>query len=464
MNELFRKVRRKGKKLTRKFRLAKATSLLLIGFSIILIAFLLADSTLSVFNVSINGKSMGQVRNKNQIYTIVDSIEKDLSEKYGTEATVDDQLISFVKAKVTEIEPLDEDAIIGELSKSENSFLKSCVISVNGKKVVALNNEENANKLIEAIKEHYLKDGGHYLETHFKEIVKIHEENIHSNELLDYEDALRFVLTGTTEMKEHELKNGESLWTIAEKYQIPIESLEAANAGINPERLQVGQKINLVMPKPYLTVITTEKAVVSEKINFDTTYEKTDVLYEGEEEVKQKGVLGIKEINTQVLRENGKIVSTEVIDSVIIQDPSNQVVLLGTKAIPSSLGTGALDNPSRGMVTSVFGRRWGKLHAGIDIADKKGTPILAADGGVVTFAGWKGNYGLLITISHGNEKSTLYGHCDEILVSQGDVVEKGQMIAKMGDTGNATGVHLHFEVRVNDVPQDPLKYVEYTVN
>ncbi len=453
-----------GKRLSKKNRFAKIKPLLMMGFSIILITFLLADSTLSVFTVSINGKSMGQVRNKNQIYTLVDSVEKDLSEKFGTEATIDEQMISFASTKVKEMEPLDEDAVIWELSKSENSFLKSWVLSVDGKRVVAVNNEDKANQLLNAITKHYMKDGSHYLSTDFKESVEIHEENVHSNKLLDYEEALRVVLTGTSEIKEHQVRNGESFWTIAEKYQIPIKTLEAANKAIDPEKLQVGQKISLVIPKPYLTVLTTEEAIVSEKINFSTTYEKTDSLHEGEEKVKLKGVFGVKEISTQVVRENGEIVSTEVLDSAIVQEPSNQIVLLGTKAIPSSLGTGALDNPSRGTVTSAFGRRWGRLHAGIDIANKKGTPILAADGGVVTFAGWRGNYGLLVTISHGNGKTTLYGHCDEILVSQGDVVKKGQTIANMGDTGNSTGVHLHFEVRVNDVPQDPLKYVEYTVN
>ena len=106
----------------------------------------------------------------------------------------------------------------------------------------------------------------------------------------------------------------------------------------------------------------------------------------------------------------------------------------------------------------------GKQHEGIDIASDKGTPIKAADKGTVTFAGWKGNYGLMVVIDHGDNKSTVYAHCATILVEVGDVVEKSQQIATMGDTGNATGVHLHFEVLINDVPQDPMKYVNYTVN
>ncbi len=453
-----------GRKLKYKYNPLQMISLLIIGLSIAAMMALLADSTRSVFTVSINGKSMGQVQSKNEIYKIVDSVEKDLSRKYGTEATVNEEMILFSKAKVTEIAPINEEAVVQELSKSENSYLKSWVMTVNGDKIVALNSEEKAGQLLKDIKKHYLKEGSRYLDVSFKEAVEIHEKNIHANELFDYDDALRYVLTGTTEMKEHQVKKGESLWTIAEKYKISLEDLETANPDTDPDKLQIGEKISLVIPKPYLTVVTTEKAVVSEKIMFKTTYEKTEALYEGEEQIKKDGIFGVKEIETQVKRENGEIVSTENIDSTIIKEPLNQIVLLGTKAIPSSLGTGALDNPSRGTLTSVFGRRWGRMHSGIDIANKEGTPIMAADGGVVTFSGWKGNYGLLVIISHGNNRTTYYGHCNEILVSKGDVVEKGQVIAKMGNTGNATGVHLHFEVRVDDVPQDPLKYVEYTIN
>jgi len=465
MNDIFERVKRMmRKRLKRNYKLVKVISLLIICFSIVSVIIILADSTLSVFTVSINGKSMGQVHRKNQVYMIVDSVEKDLSRKYGTEAFVKDSMISFKKEKVSEIEPLNEEEVIRELSKSENSFLKSWVMTVEGDNVVALNSKEKADRLINDLKNHFLKEGGQYQDVYFKEAVEIKEKNLHANELFAYEDALRYILTGTTELKEHQIRRGESLWTIAERHQISLEDLESANPDIDPDKLQIGQSISLVIPKPYITVVTTEKAVVSEKIMFENTYEKTEALYEGEEQIKKEGIFGVKEINSQVTRENGEIVSTEIIETAVIKEPLNQIVLLGTKAIPSSLGTGALDNPSRGMLTSVFGRRWGRMHSGIDIANDKGTPIVAADGGVVTFTGWKGNYGLLVIISHGNNRTTYYGHCDEILVSQGDVVEKGKVIAKMGNTGNATGVHLHFEVRVNDIPQDPLKYVEYTIN
>ena len=120
---------------------------------------------------------------------------------------------------------------------------------------------------------------------------------------------------------------------------------------------------------------------------------------------------------------------------------------------------GRLAWPTKGRITSRFGRRWGRLHKGIDIANSKGTPIYAADSGTVTFAGRQGGYGRMVKISHGGGLTTLYAHMSSIKVKSGQKVSKGQVIGYMGSTGNSTGPHLHFEVRVNDNPKNPLKYL-----
>jgi murein DD-endopeptidase MepM/ murein hydrolase activator NlpD len=115
--------------------------------------------------------------------------------------------------------------------------------------------------------------------------------------------------------------------------------------------------------------------------------------------------------------------------------------------------------PTRGTITSNFGRRWGRLHKGIDIANRKGTPIYAADSGVVTFSGRSGGYGNLVKISHGG-LLTYYGHLSSRSVSVGQNVKRGQLIGYMGSTGNSTGSHLHFEVRVNGTAVNPRRYLK----
>ena len=115
--------------------------------------------------------------------------------------------------------------------------------------------------------------------------------------------------------------------------------------------------------------------------------------------------------------------------------------------------------PVSGPVTSPFGWRWGRMHEGIDIAVPTGTPVAAAASGRVIYAGWMGGYGNLVVIDHGGGLATAYGHNSAIAVANGSSVSQGQTISYAGSTGHSTGPHVHFEVRVNGSPVDPLGYL-----
>ncbi|HTI34544.1 MAG TPA: peptidoglycan DD-metalloendopeptidase family protein [Miltoncostaea sp.] len=115
--------------------------------------------------------------------------------------------------------------------------------------------------------------------------------------------------------------------------------------------------------------------------------------------------------------------------------------------------------PTSGTITSGFGPRWGRMHEGIDIAGGSGTPIHAAAAGTVIVAGWSGGYGNLVVIDHGGGISTAYGHNSSLAVTVGQQVSQGQTIDGMGTTGHSTGVHCHFEVRVNGGAVDPMGYL-----
>ena len=122
----------------------------------------------------------------------------------------------------------------------------------------------------------------------------------------------------------------------------------------------------------------------------------------------------------------------------------------------------ALIRPVSGTITSRFGAASSirsSSHTGLDIAAATGTPIVAAASGTVTFSGYKGSYGNMIVISHGNGVQTYYGHCSKLYVSAGTTVSQGQTIATVGSTGNSTGPHLHLEGRVNGVAYNPQNYV-----
>jgi murein DD-endopeptidase MepM/ murein hydrolase activator NlpD len=103
--------------------------------------------------------------------------------------------------------------------------------------------------------------------------------------------------------------------------------------------------------------------------------------------------------------------------------------------------------PTKGTITSKFGRRWGRMHKGIDIAAPIGTPINAAADGTIVIAGYQSGYGNLVEIRHSDGTTTRYGHNSELSVSVGQAVRQGQQVARMGSTGHSTGSHLHFEIR-----------------
>jgi len=127
-----------------------------------------------------------------------------------------------------------------------------------------------------------------------------------------------------------------------------------------------------------------------------------------------------------------------------------------TDTVPSSQG---LIWPVSGPVTSPFGYRWGRLHAGIDIGVPYGTPIHAAASGTVVLAGWTGGYGNYTCIDHGGGLATCYAHQSSYAVFGGAQVAQGQVIGYVGNTGHSFGAHLHFEVRINGTPVDPLGYL-----
>lgn len=115
--------------------------------------------------------------------------------------------------------------------------------------------------------------------------------------------------------------------------------------------------------------------------------------------------------------------------------------------------------PAHGPITSGFGQRWGRLHAGIDIAGGHGSSIMAARPGSVAHAGWMGGYGNTIILDHGGGVTTVYAHLTSIEVGVGQSVGAGQRIGGMGCTGSCTGTHLHFEIRVSGNPQNPMGYL-----
>lgn len=339
-------------------------------------------------------------------------------------------------------------------------------IKANGKTVARFKTEEEAELLLQKLKEEYTLDQeNEILEAYFSEVVEIEHNFV---DIMDFEgydnvdDAVAFIKLGTREEKTHVVQKGENYWVIANYYGISPYDLESANPEIKPERLQIGMEISLVVPTPLITVSTVERLVYTDKIAFDVVYEQTSNLFKGETKTKVNGVQGERVVEAEIIRQNGREIARTILSEEVKSQPQARVVYQGTKNPPPKVGTGSMIRPlSGGYVSSEFGPRGRGRHYGIDIAVNRGTPIVAADGGTVSFAGWGNSYGYYVIIDHGGNISTLYAHNSQLAVKRGDRVHQGQIIAYSGNTGNSTGAHLHFEVRVNGVKVNPRNYVRF---
>lgn len=222
---------------------------------------------------------------------------------------------------------------------------------------------------------------------------------------------------------------GDSLWSLADAYQVNIEDIRQAN-GLpqNSSHLDVGQEVLIPHPK------------------------KTETLSLKLSGAEVWAALKQWRIDSALLPLHFAM-RTEVLKSMPVVG-SRLIMPLMPLWKPEAFGL-----PVRGgWLSSYYGWKDGRcyFHNGIDIAVEEGTPVVAATSGKVTFSNWKGGYGKTVCMDHGNGHTTLYAHNDQLLVKAGQLVRKGQPIALSGNTGHSTGPHLHFEVHRDGLSIDPL--------
>lgn len=370
---------------------------------------------------------------------------------------IDDRRI--VKGK----QPFILKTALADLPKYAVLAMDGFALSIDGREVGFFAKETDATQTLESFKKQF-PVGTNVIEVYFKEEVSTQSIRKNASAFTGYqsvEQALALISKGTDVEKIHTVSDGESFWAISTKYNISVDELIKANPKIVPERIKAGDKVSLLVAKPLVTLCTVETVTYSEDIPFTTQYKDDASIFKGQAKVTTKGANGQKEITAKLVKENGVAVKRLVLTEKIVSNPKNQMVAKGTKKAPSTAATGKFAKPfSRGTYSSGFGRRWGRMHEGIDYSMPVGSPIYAADGGVVESSGTDGAYGKVIVINHGNGLKTVYAHNSKLLVSAGDKVYKGQKIAASGNTGRSTGPHLHFEVRKNGTPVNPAKYLK----
>ncbi len=239
-----------------------------------------------------------------------------------------------------------------------------------------------------------------------------------------------------------EIEPGDSLWSLAERYGVPVDSLSSANGLTEDAFLSVGD--SLMVPGIYADAVPSDQGGGAEP------------------RVTVEAGQSLSQIAEQHGTSVGALMALNSLDSDLL-NPGDTLLL------PPAAGAGASDSfiwPLEGVITSYFGPRsllGMTYHYGLDIDGVTGDPIMAAMSGTVTYSGWNGGYGYCVVIERDGVEY-YYAHASELDVSVGEEVSVGDVIAKVGSTGRSTGSHLHFEIRIDGQSVDPLPYLERTAS
>jgi murein DD-endopeptidase MepM/ murein hydrolase activator NlpD len=256
------------------------------------------------------------------------------------------------------------------------------------------------------------------------------------------------------------VESGDNLQYIADINNMTVEQLKELNPGIeSDENLYYDDRLNVTVPTAAVQIIVQKQETYEESYNEDVVYEDDGDMYIGETEVVQEGSEGTHVVTDLVTYKNDIETDREQLQESVEVAAVAQIVKRGTKSKPTYMYP-----VTNWTVTSTFGYRWGRLHAGTDVGVPVGTTVRASRAGQVITAGWVGGYGNCVMIDHGDGVWTVYGHLSEITTSVGSYVNQGDQIALSGNTGRSTGPHLHFEIRVNGTATDATPYLEGTAS
>ena len=414
------------------------------------------------YEYAYNGRTLGIVREQRDVLEILEMVSEELSLEYGSSIVIDPETDITFNPVISYGKDIDDaDTVLRRFTYMGDIQAQAYGIVVDGERVATVESEKIANDVLESIKEIYTKGKeDKYEYVGFAEEVKIEAYNTTLANVSSKSAALKKIKSGGQQEVTYTVKAGDTLYGICDKLGVSLKELKKMNPKITDTMtLHIGDKFVTQQEIPLITVETVGVSVFAEAIDYKTVTKKSNNYYEGETVVIQAGKKGKARVTARLTKQNGKTVAREDISVETIKEPVNKVVVKGTKPVPPKKGTGTFRKPVNVGVYAGYGMRWGRMHYGLDYAAPTGTPIYAADGGTVTYAGWSGAYGYTITIDHGANKKTLYAHCSRLFVSAGTKVYKGQHIAAVGSTGRSTGPHCHFEIFINGANVNPSYYV-----
>ncbi len=414
--------------------------------------------------VTYDGEVVAALSSRSQAEDVQSSLEKVTTRTLGESFTIDDSLLHYSTSLMRRQDVVDENTFEEELSEEIGLVTHGYALYINGERMGATPYEGALEELLEQLQAAAVNEDT--ISCTFEEDVEIREEYVPSEEIMNLGYLAETLYSTKQAEVNYTVKKGDTWSQIANSHGLTSKELLALNPGYDINKLQIGEVLTLSASVPYLTMTVVQRERYTEDIPYNIEYTPTDSMFLGDYQVTSPGEYGAADVVANVTYVNGEEVERTVLSSVTLRDPVAEHQLQGTKVRPTWYPTGTFRWPVTGRITSGFGRRnspggiGSRNHKGIDIGAPGGTPVCAADGGTVTYAGWMGGYGYVVIINHnGTGYETRYGHNSKIDVSVGEHVYKGQQIARVGSTGNSTGNHCHFEVRYHGVPKNPRNYI-----
>lgn len=419
---IFCKIKDKTKTILPYFKLFKIKFVIIWGavFALVLgLVIALFTVTVDYFVLEFQGQPIGYARNEKT----VNSALNELTVKFADNAEISEELKSFKVVKLTSsdwfLDCYNADEFKDVIALAAKSIYKGSTLYINGESKISVRTEKMLNTVIDNFKKDrvslskYVTSKNDSCTVTFKEEVTVASEYLPFSEIVTKDEY------------------SSAYAQLEENIHYTIECLQTEEETV-----------------PYVTY-----------------YTRNEALHAGQKKTVSNGVNGSKKVQYKVIVTDGELVSKNAVKETVVKQPKNAKIQIGS-AITGGLGSNlGLIFPVEGYITSEFGGRPDPFtgadskHKGLDIGAVKGTPIYAASGGKVIQSSNKNNgYGNCVIIEHSSGFKTLYAHCSELLVKEGEIVTAGQLIAKVGSTGRSTGPHLHYGMMVNGTYVDPLLY------
>ncbi|MDR1754428.1 MAG: peptidoglycan DD-metalloendopeptidase family protein [Eubacterium sp.] len=361
------------------------------------------------------------------------------------------------------------------LGNSDISVQQAYGVYMNGSLVGAVIDNTGIKKALDGILDKYRSNA---LDEEVKFVQDINCElgGVYTTEsLIDPELIIDQITSLKQRARYYTVTEGDSPSLISDKIDMTIAQIEELNPGFSKGDFRAGDKIQYSVDVAFLDVSVTRTETYETHTPYEVVYQNDEGMYVNTSRVIKKGEDGVSRVTAQVSRVNGEEKERKIISAHKLTDPSAEIIARGVK--PILLGEISTEGASYGKYIWPVSRNAVRslelvyedggyyYHRGVDFVTAYGAPIFAGDGGQIVLSGRYYDYGMTVIIEHPNGYRTLYAHCSQLFVSEGEYVSQGQQIAAVGQTGRAYGNHVHFEVMQGNKKYNPRFFLDgITVN